>query len=295
MDKQSNLREITVGDIWRIFISHFWIIALSVVLVITGFYVFNKMTYEPLYKSTATMYILKQSTDGSTVEQKATEDFSLALNVVRDCDHMLKSHLVLNQVIDNLDLDIDYDDLVDCISTSNPEDTRILEVTVEAATPESAQRIVNEVCLIGELAIEEAMAFDQVNIFEEGVLNKSPSNRVTLMTYMLIAMIVTVFVYAVYLLRFLFDDRIKTDDEIERHLQLTVIGDIPNAFSGKGSKYGYKYSGKYRYNYGYGYGYGYGYSYGAKNNKNNDKKSADPIDKKFDTKKKNSKKDKEEA
>jgi len=92
MEKQSNLREITFGDIWRIFISHFWVILASVVIVIAGFYTFNHFTFVPRYESTATLYILRQSDDNSsaTVEQKATEDFSLALNVVNDCNHLLK-------------------------------------------------------------------------------------------------------------------------------------------------------------------------------------------------------------
>ena len=79
-------------------------------------------------------------------------------------------------------------------------------------------------------------------------------------------------VYAIFFLTYLFDDRLKTDEEIERALELTVIGDIPNADEHKNNKYGYyKYGKRYGYHrysrYGYGrygrYGrYGYG-QYGA--------------------------------
>lgn len=262
MEKQSNLREISFGDIWRIFVSKLWIMILSVAIVVSAFYIYNKLTFVPRFEATATLYILRQSSESDNVDQKATEDFSLALNVVNDCDHMLKSHIVLEEVIKNLNLDISYKELKNCVSTSNPDDTRILEVTVEAATKKSAKLIVDEICRIGEKKIEEVMDFDQVNIFEQGVENNSPSNSVGLMTYILIAMVVGIAVYSIYLLRYLFDDRIKTDAEIERYLELTVIGDIPNAYgskNGRGGKYKY-------YGYGYGtgdkYGYGYGYTYG---------------------------------
>ncbi|MBR5515696.1 MAG: hypothetical protein IKU52_05790 [Clostridia bacterium] len=266
MEKQSNLREIKFNDLWRIFVSRLWIIMLSSILVLIGFYTINKFTYVPKYESTATLYILRQSTENSTlVEQKATEDFSLALNVVNDCDYLLRSHVVLDEVINNLDLDISYEALSDCVKTSNPDDTRILQVTVEAATPETAKLVVDQICEIGEGKIEKAMGFDQVNLYEEGVIDYSPSNRISLMTYILVALVVAVAVYSIYLLRYLFDDRIKTDEEIERYLNLTIIGDIPNAYRHKRKKDSY-YAGYGNYGYGYGYGknkysYGYGYKY----------------------------------
>lgn len=264
MEKQSNLREIKFNDLWKIFVGKLWVMVLAVVIVIVGFFVFNKLTFEPKYESTATLYILRQSSENSTVDQKVSEDFSLALNVVNDCTHLLKSHVVLDEVIHNLKLDISYDDLQDCISTSNPEDTRILEVTVEAADPATAKFVVDQICEIGESKIEKAMGFDQVNLFEKGVYDERPSNKINLMTYILIALVVAVLIYAVYLLRYLFDDRIKTDEEIERYLELSVIGDIPNAYGHKSKKnkyYGYGAYGAYGYSSKYGYSYKYKYKY----------------------------------
>ena len=89
------------------------------------------MTFVPQYASTATLYILRQA-DGATASD-ASSDFSLALKVVNDCTYLLKSHTVLDEVISSLNLDMEYEDLYDCVSTSNPEDTRILEVTVKAS------------------------------------------------------------------------------------------------------------------------------------------------------------------
>lgn len=44
----------------------------------------------------------------------------------------------------------------------------------------------------------------------------------------------------IFLIIFLLDDRIKTDDEnLERYLGLSVLGNIPNADGKKPGKYGY--------------------------------------------------------
>lgn len=266
MENKSFIREVTLSDLWRIFVHRLWIMALAMIIVVAGFVTVDKITYVPEYDSTATLYILKQNETSSQYSSEY-EDFTLALKVVNDCNHLLKSHAVIDAVIENLGLDMTYNELRSRISTSNPEETRVLEVTVEAESPEMAKRIVDNVCEVGVAKITEAMGFTQVNLYEYGILNTVPCNVTSPIIYAFAGFVVMAAIYAIYLLTYLFDDRLKTDEEIERALNLTVIGDIPNADDTKSHKYGYY---KYGKKYGYGkyarygkYGrYGYG-QYGA--------------------------------
>lgn len=266
MENKSFIREVTLSDLWRIFVHRLWIMALAMIIVVAGFVTVDKITYVPEYDSTATLYILKQNETSSQYSSEY-EDFTLALKVVNDCNHLLKSHAVIDAVIENLGLDMTYNELRSRISTSNPEETRVLEVTVEAESPEMAKRIVDNVCEVGVAKITEAMGFTQVNLYEYGILNTVPCNVTSPIIYAFAGFVVMAAIYAIYLLTYLFDDRLKTDEEIERALNLTVIGDIPNADETKSHKYGYY---KYGKKYGYGkyarygkYGrYGYG-QYGA--------------------------------
>lgn len=265
MENKSFIREVTLGDLWRIFLHRLWVMVLAMVIVMGSYIAYDKLTYEPKYKSTATLYILKQQTESSgQYYGQEYEDFTLALKVVNDCNHLLKSHEVLDTVIENLGLDISYNALRGSISTSNPEETRILEVTAVADTPELAKRIVDNVCDVGVVEVNDVMGIKQVNLYEYGILDTAPCNATSVMTYGIVGLAAMVFVYAIFLLTYLFDDRLKTDEEIERALELTVIGDIPNADSTKSGKYGYKYR-KYSYGkYGYGKYTAYGkYGYGA--------------------------------
>ena len=272
MEKNNSfIREITLSDLWRIFLHRLWIMILAMVLVMGAYITYDKLTYVPEYSSTATLYILKQSseTNQNQYYSQDYEDFTLALKVVNDCNQLLKSHSVLDTVIEDLGLEMSYNTLRNSISTSNPEETRILTVTVNAATPELAKRIVDCVCDVGVAKITEAMGFKQVNLYEYGILNTSPSNATSPMSYIILGVAAMAVVYVIFFLTYLFDDRLKTDEEIERALELTVIGDIPNADEHKNHKYGYyKYGKRYGYRrysrYGYGkYGrYGYG-RYGA--------------------------------
>lgn len=56
----------------------------------------------------------------------------------------------------------------------------------------------------------------------------------------MLAVLVAILVYAGFFLAFLLDDRIRTEEDIERYLGLSILGDIPNAEDRKSSYYKYK-------------------------------------------------------
>lgn len=247
MDSNQYMRSVTLKDLWDLFVHRFIIIVLAAVVAVGALYGVNTVTYVPMYESTATLYILRQA-DESISSGDVSNDFSLALKVVNDCTYLLKSHTVLDQVIVDLGLTMTYRELYEAVSTYNPDSTRILEVTVEAESPELAKRIVDRICELGKDNIAEAMGFEQVNLFEYGVLNRVPCNKMSIITYVLVGMIAAVLVCTVFLLIYLLDDRIRSNDDIENYLGLSVLGEIPDGSEASKNKYGY-----YR---GYGYGYG---------------------------------------
>lgn len=237
MDKHSGIKPITLNDLWFILVNKILIIVLVSVVAVSGFFVYQKLSFVPEYESTAILYILKQNSEKNT--QEALEDFSLALNVVNDCDYLLKSHSVVDEVIKRLDLDITYTDLSASITTANPENTRILKVTVVSKSPELSKKIVDNVCEIGAKRIEKAMGFKQVNLFEYGIIDRIPVNVIGITTYLIIALISAVVTYTGFLFFYLFDDKIKSDEDVQKYLGLHVIGNIPNIKDHSSNHYKY--------------------------------------------------------
>lgn len=143
MKRESNVRTVTLKDLWQVFLRSLWLMAAAAVLCCAAVFAVNRLTFDPQYQSTATLYILKQ--ENGEDYKYTSSDFSLALNVVNDCTYMLKSHAVLDQVIDDLDLDMEYGELSKNISTVNPDNTRILEVTVKTGDARLSQRVVDKI------------------------------------------------------------------------------------------------------------------------------------------------------
>ena len=239
MNQMEKFQEIDLMEFWHIFVYRFPIILLAAVIAVSGFFGFNLLTYEAEYSSTATLYILRQNDE---IQSAATayNEINLATKVVNDCTHMLKSRSVVEPVIEELGLNMTYSQLYAKISTKNPNDTRILEVKVAGATPELAKQIVDRLCEIGQEKIAQAMGYQQVNLFEYGTLPVSPSNRTSLRTYALIGAVTAVLTYAVFAIMHLVDDRIRSDEDVERLLGLSVLAAIPDLNAEHKNKYGYK-------------------------------------------------------
>lgn len=235
MDEKNNTRIVTLMELWDLLVQRLWVMVLVAAIAAGGLFLANKVVYVPEYASTATLYVLRQDKDTSNSDS----DFSLALKVVNDCDYLLRSRSVLDEAIQDLNLDITYQSLRKRVSISNPDNTRILEVTVVADSPEQAKKIVDEICEVGQEKITEAMGFQQVRPYEYGTMDQAPCNKTASTTYLLVVVLAAIFTYFVFLMIFLLDDRIRTEEDIERYLGLSVLGEIPNVNGKRGHQYEY--------------------------------------------------------
>ena len=244
MNKKVNTRQITLEDLWQIFAKHWiWIVVIAA-LFTAGMFVLEKVTFVPKYKSTATLYLLRQDSQDGKYTTSLVSDFSIGLNVINDCTHMITSHSVVEETIKSLGFKMTYKQLASSISTYSPEESRVMEVSVISDSPSNAQRIVDKLCEIGQEKISEAVGFDQVRIFEKGTYDPNPCNIKGLGTFIRYGLLAAILVYCFFLVIFLVDDKLYTEEEIERYLGLSVLGDIPNVNDSKKKKGYYKY-GKY--------------------------------------------------
>ncbi len=234
--EQENRKEITLKDLWSVLIKRIWIMVLAAILCVGVFFVAKKITYTPAYTSTATLYILKQS------DETVNNDYTLALGIVNDCVHLLTSHAVLDETINSLALDMSYSQLKGSISINNPTDTRILEVSVEADSPEVAKAIVDKICEIGAEKIKNSIGrgeVEQLSIHEAGTMSTTPSNGTKTLTYLLVGVGAAALVYIFFLVLYFLDDTIKTDEDVKDILGLSVLGSIPNSEYTPGRGYRY--------------------------------------------------------
>ena len=116
-------------------------ICLSAVLVVIIYYAAFKT--EKYSTSTSVVLVKNEASSGSdTISQN---DIVLNQKLVSTYKHIIKSRLVLEQVIGDLKLDYDYDHLYKNVSAEAVEDTEILKITVTDESPDVAVKIADTV------------------------------------------------------------------------------------------------------------------------------------------------------
>lgn len=245
MNNKMSLKSISLKDFWNIFRGSIWIM-LAVGILVTGLsYFYAKTNYRPTYTSTATMYLIGKNENGEFDSGDFASGYAIALRIMSDCDYLMKSRSVLDKVGEEVGIENGYKVLKSRITISNPEETRVMEISATYSSPEMAKKIVDSLCKVGAEYINRVFAYDSLSVFEEGTLEKAPNNSLSLMSHLKYGVIMAAGVYIAFVILFLFDNYIHSEEDIERYLGVSVIGDIPDADAPKKkSKYKYR---SYRY------------------------------------------------
>ena len=115
-------------------------------------------------------------------------DLQLGTQLTKDYSVLIESRPVLEETIDNLGLDMTYQALRNSVEITNPEDTRILQLSVNHSDPETAKLLVDELASVSSAYIGDKMEVTPPKIIEEGEVpteKTSPSMRGNVMKGML--------------------------------------------------------------------------------------------------------------
>lgn len=234
--------EIDLKEIFMLLLGKFWIILLSGITAALIFVVGTILFITPQYESTTKMYVLsKQNSDTLT-----SADMQTSLYLTKDYAELIKSRTVTEGVIAKLNLDLTHEQLLGKITVSTSSDTRILGISVKDADPYMAADIANAIRDGAAAHIKTVMDIEAVNVVDTANIpsqKASPSISKNGIIGGLFGVIIAV---AIILVVYLTNDTIKTQEDVEKYLGLSVLGQIPLMDNEKRSKKQKKARGKRR-------------------------------------------------
>lgn len=199
------------------------LIILTVCIIGSLFYSYFWVT--PLYDSTGKIYIMRK--DSETV---STGDLSVSSYLTRDYENLIIDRAVLDEVASELDNKYSFAQLKKAISVENPEDTRFIEITVRTDSAQDSKKIVDAVCRVSQEKIIELLGIDRVTIIRDGSLPKTaavPNITKNLLNSIMFGLIIfALIVLALYF----FNDKISSAEDIKKHLEISVLGNIPHNY-----------------------------------------------------------------
>jgi capsular polysaccharide biosynthesis protein len=226
MEQKQNINEEVEIDL-RELLELLWrkaiIIILAGIVFALAALMISKFIIQPQYQSTTKVYIINRQTQ-STITYS---DLQSGTQLTKDYMELVKSRPVTEQVIQELGLDMTHEELCTHISVETPSDTRILKITVTDYDPYMARDVANAIREAAAVHISTVMDIESVNVVEEANLPEVPSSP-NIMRNTIIAAILGIFLaVGLILLIHTLDDTIKTPEEVEKYLGLSVLASIP--------------------------------------------------------------------
>ena len=217
------MEEIDLRELFDYFKSKFMWILIAIVLVMIVGNIYTLLARVPMYKSNTTIVLVSENTN----ETYNQNELQLNKNLVGTYSEIIKSRKVLYQVINNLGLDYSVTNLSKNITVEAVANTEIIRISVGDADPEVATRIANEIANVFTTEIQKIYRLNNVSVVDKAVNSVKPYNVNFIKDNIIYIAIGLILSCGIIFIRFYFDTTIKTSEEIENKLGLTVMGIVP--------------------------------------------------------------------
>ena len=217
--------EIDLQDLFGLLLHKAWIIILAAIVAGAIGFAYSFFLITPQYESTTSIYI---STSKGNENSMTYSDAQLASQLTKDYEELILGRTVLEKVIDVYKLDESYESLKNRVTVANTSNTRIITITVKDPNPANAQIIANSIRDAAAIHIKDVTDVEAVNVADEANLPGSPCEPSIPKWTLIAAMIGVILSAGIIIVQYLLDDTIKSSEDIEKYLELSTLGLIPN-------------------------------------------------------------------
>lgn len=228
-DNTKNGIELDLGEVIPFLISKSVIIILFALFVGMITLAVTKIFITPTYTASTQILVLNEKGDSNSTNVDVNT-LQSSTYLVQDFTVLVKSKPVLQQVKADMDLDISISDLSDKISVVIPDNTRIITIQVEDSNPLVAKQLADCVRNAAINHIQELLGADTVkNVDGENGADipkhyMKPNVKKNVIIACLLGGIIAVIIS---LIGFISDDTIKSQEDVEKRLGVSVLGIIP--------------------------------------------------------------------
>lgn len=199
-----------------------WLILLAAFIGGAGAGAFSKLVLIPEYTSTAMLYVLSKETTLTSLA-----DLQIGSQLTKDYRIIVTSRPVLQDVIQSLELQLDYKELRKKLTLENPSESRILTITVTDPDPKLAKLIVDKVASTASDYIGEIMEMVPPKLIEDREVAIEPEGPNNLKNAIMGALAGGMLVCGILTMGVVLNDTIQTEEDVEKYLNLTVLASVP--------------------------------------------------------------------
>ncbi|MDZ5470436.1 polysaccharide biosynthesis tyrosine autokinase [Bacillus sp. 31A1R] len=220
------MNTISINEVCIILLKRWKLIALCTLISAFISIILSNYVIAPKYQaSTQILVYQKDSNNQFDISQIRNN-----VELINTYSVIIKSPVILEKVIEELDLPESIKQLNESITVSSQENSQIITISVRAENAKKAIEIVNALSETFQKEVKEIMKIDNVSILAKAKLNES---EVPVSPKPTINLIIAIFIGFILGLLFVlimdfFDNTLKESKDIERYLGFPVLGSVKN-------------------------------------------------------------------
>lgn len=222
IEERNDEIEIDLRELFYVLLGKIWIIILVTAL---GFGIAAGYTLafvQPVYSSTSMLYVMTKSTSITSLT-----DLQVGASLTKDYQVFIESRPVVDKVIEDLELDMSYEQFVENLTVENPTNTRFIYITVEHHDAYMAKTIVDKLTDVSAERMGTIMETEKPNVADYGHIPEHQTSPNVTKNSLIGAIVGFVLSVGIILVLHLANDAINTTEDVERYLGMNTLGIIP--------------------------------------------------------------------
>ena len=219
--------EISLREYFFVLIKRLWLILLLTVMCIGASGIISFYVLKPEYQTFTTLMVGRPKDYQNTNQQLDYNEIMVNQQLVTTYGELVKSRVVADDVIRDLKLDIPFDEFKDKVNVNLVKDTEIIKIEVTDGDSELAAAIANKTAEVFMDKVKDIMNIENVQIIDRAQVTDKPVKPRPFLN-MAIAGVLGLMagIFLAFILEY-FDNTIKTQEDVQKYLGLSVIGTIP--------------------------------------------------------------------
>ena len=203
-----------------------WIIALITVVAMISSGIISFFVLSPVYETKTTLIVNTEQVNETNTITGAQLNVTQKLTLTNG--EIIKSRTVIDEVIKSLKLDMEYGQVSGMVTVSPVKDTQIIAITVQDTNPQRAADIANTIPRVFTKEVKRITKANSVEVIDKAVVAENPIKPNKIMNIAIAGVLgVMIGLFIIFVLEYM-DNKIKTPQDIEKYIELPILGVIPN-------------------------------------------------------------------
>lgn len=185
----------------------------------------------PMYQSSSMLLILSKTAESNNSATTTTSDFAIGTQLIEDLSVIATSDTVMEEVAkavqEENDITLTTDEIKNMVTVNVQDNTRILEISAENADPNVAYTIAETMTTKTSEQMAEITQTNPATVIAEPKIADEPVDNGMTKNLAIGILLGIVLVGGIYTVKFLINDRIQDEDDIEKYLETSVLAVIP--------------------------------------------------------------------